>query len=55
MEPSKRYIKVVFDGYLPADIAIKCHMIMKKGVINEISNTIDPVEYYEKNDYTIDD
>ena len=44
---TKRYVKFVFDGYLPADLAIQCHMIAKKAVINEVSETIRPIEYFE--------
>jgi len=48
----RRYLKVSFFGYLPADLAIECHLALKDSVKNEVGGVIKPYEEYEK-DYEL--
>ena len=44
---SKRYIKVEFFGYAPADLAIQMHVLLKKYDVNMVGGDMKPYTEHE--------
>ena len=45
--PPKRYVKVEFFGYAPADLAIQMHLLGKKCDVNMVGEDMKPYTKYE--------